>query len=229
MKIIVFDFDSTLTKSKKGSNCWRRVWEFLGDVAKDDELYNMYANNEITNQQWFDLINVNFIEKGLKKQAMQTISNDLVLIDGAKETLETLYKNGIKIFILSGGVKQIIENTLKREDLLKYVESVEAYDFKFDENENFIRFVAPKHNLDDKSEYINLLLKSHKISGKDLLFVGNDTNDEDVYKSGAVTLCINPHHAKFQNKQIWNYAIEHCVNLTEILKFVEIKDFSKDN
>lgn len=222
MKIVVFDFDGTLTKSKKGSNCWRRVWEHLGDVEKDDELYNMYANKEITNQQWFDLINISFSEKGLKKQAMQTISNDLELIDGAKETLKTLYQNGIKIFILSGGVKQIIENTLTREDLLKYVEKIEAYDFKFDKDDNFTHFVAPKHNLDDKSEYVNMLLIEFKISGKDVLFVGNDTNDEDVYKSGAVTLCINPHHAKFQNKEIWNYAIEHCNNLKEILKFADL-------
>ena len=222
MKVVVFDFDGTLTKSKKGSNCWRRVWQYLGDVETDDKLYNMYANKEITNQQWFDLINQNFIEKRLDKQAMEIISKDMEMIDGAKDTLKVLNENGIKVFVLSGGVKQIIEHTLKREGVYKFIESIEAYDFKFDKHGKFTHFVAPKHNLDVKSEYINIILKKYNLQGKDVLFVGNDSNDEEAYKSGATTLCINPHHADFNNKKIWNYTIKDCKNLTEILKFVDI-------
>ena len=34
-------------------------------------------------------------------------------------------------------------------------------------------------------------------------FVGNNKSDETVYKSGAPTLCIHPHHTDITNKIIW--------------------------
>ena len=81
-------------------------------------------------------------------------------------------------------------------------------------------FKKPKHNLEDKSEYVNLLKEEYNVSGGDVLFVGNGANDETVYKSGAVTLCINPDGANTGDRQIWNHCIENCTDLKQILKFI---------
>lgn len=53
-------------------------------------------------------------------------------------------------------------------------------------------------------------------------FVGNNKSAEPVYKSGAPTLCIHPHHTDITNKIIWQHSIPSCKNLTEILPFVQM-------
>ena len=32
MKVIVFDFDGTLTKNRKGSNCWYEIWKYIDEL-----------------------------------------------------------------------------------------------------------------------------------------------------------------------------------------------------
>lgn len=221
MKIVIFDFDGTLTKSKKGTSSWRKVWEAIDDLDYDNFLFNKFKNGEIDDDAWLELILDRYKQKGVNNQILENISSKVELQDGAVEMLKKLYDKKIKIFILSGGVKNIIEYVLKREKIYNIITSVEAYDFIFDKNKILQSFKKPEHNLEDKSEYVNLLKKEYGVSGEDILFVGNGINDETVYKSGAVTLCINPDGANSNDKQIWNYCIDNCTNLKQILKFVK--------
>ena len=62
----------------------------------------------------------------------------------------------------------------------------------------------------------------HGSSFKIFHFVGNNKSAETVCKSGAHTLCINPHHTDITNKIIWQHSIPSCKNLTEILPFVQM-------
>lgn len=225
MKAIVFDFDGTLTKSRKESNCWYEVWKYMDDLAYDDFLYKKYKNNEIDDIEWFDLIFKRYKEKGVKREYLHEISKKIELLPGAHETLKYLYDNDVKIFILSGGIRQIIEDILKRENVYNFITSIETYDLIFDNEGNLIDFKQPNfHNPENKNEYIDLLTKQYNLKSDEILFVGNGANDEKVYLSGANTLCINPDDADISNKVVWHNAIENCGNLVEILKFCDIKD-----
>lgn len=54
------------------------------------------------------------------------------------------------------------------------------------------------------------------------MFVGNSDNDEDVYKTGVKTLCINPLEADYKNKVLWNNYIKKSNSLRDIMQFVEM-------
>ncbi len=224
MKAVIFDFDGTLTKSKKGSNCWYKIWEEINDLDYDAFLYNKFLNNQITTDEWYNLIMQRYKQKGVNQQMLETISTRIELLDGVHETLSLLYNNNIKIYVLSGGIKQIIQPVLVREDILKYITSVEAYTINFDKIGKINGYGKPKHNLESKNEYVEIIKNELKIDAKDILFVGNGKNDEDVYKSGAKTLCINPDDADITNKTFWTYGIQNCTNLKQILKFISIKN-----
>ena len=134
MKAVIFDFDGTLTKTKKGSNCWYKIWEYIDDLEYDSYLYNKFKNKEISDTQWFKLIFERYKEKNVQKKYLENIALKIKFLPGTYKTLEQLYKNGIKIFILSGGVRQIIESVLNREKILPFVTSLESYDLIFDKN-----------------------------------------------------------------------------------------------
>lgn len=224
MKAIVFDFDGTLTKNRKGSNCWYEIWKYIDDLDYDNFLYTKFKNKEIDDATWMKLIIKRYKEKDVQREYLHEISKKLELLPGSYETLEKLYKNGIKIFILSGGVKQIIEDVLKRENMGKFIASIEGYDLIFDSLGKLIDYKSPSlHNPENKNEYIELIKKQYNLKNNEILFVGNASNDEKVYLSGVKTLCINPDDANFSNKIIWNNAIENCENLLEILPFCELE------
>ena len=220
MKAVIFDFDGTLTKSRKGSNCWYEVWKYLDDLKYDDYLYGMYKHKEINDQQWFDLIVKRYIEKGVKRQYLTEIANTIEVIDGAQQTLKILHDNGVKVFILSGGIRQIIEDILEREQIREYITAIESYDLLFDKEGNLTGFQRPKsHNPENKNECVDLIKREYRLAKDDVLFVGNGANDEKVYLSGVDTLCINPDDADITNQTVWHHSIENCENLSQILEF----------
>ncbi len=224
MKAIVFDFDGTLTNCQKGSNCWYEIWKYINDLEYDDFLYNKYKRKEIDNKKWLDLIFKRYKEKNVKREYLYEISKGIELLPGTYETLEYLYDNGIKIFVLSGGVRQIIYDVLKREKVDKFITSIEAYDLIFNNEGKLIDYKYPNlHNLENKNEYIELLKQIYNLKGEEILFVGNGANDETVYLSGVKTLCINPDKANISNKLVWNNNIEKCENLLQILNYCDMK------
>ena len=41
-KIVIFDYDGTLTKSEKGTNTWFNMWKALDDLETDEKFYSMF-------------------------------------------------------------------------------------------------------------------------------------------------------------------------------------------
>lgn len=227
MKAIVFDFDGTLTKSPKGSNCWYKVWEEIDDLEIDNLYYGMRKRNEINDDEWLNLIVKRYIKKGVNLKICQKVSGKIKLQDDLDKTFEILKEKGILVFILSGGIKPIVKLSLNK--FVSYIESIEAYDFDFDKKGKLKSFFKPFHNLEAKEEYIEYIKKKHNLSKGEILFVGNGQNDETVYKSGVKTLCINPDDADYKNKKYWTNYIQKCGSLLEILPFVsEVKNADQD-
>lgn len=222
MKAIVFDFDGTLTKSRKGSNCWYEVWKYMDDLAYDDYLYSKYKRKEIDDKKWFELIFERYQEKDVRREYLHDISKKIEILPGTYETLKKLHEEDVKIFILSGGIRQIIEDILKREKVEKFITSIETYDLIFDKQGKLIDYKRPNlHNPENKNEYIELIKKNYGFKSDEVLFVGNGANDEKVYLSGAKTLCINPDDADISNKTVWHNGIENCENLTQTLDYIK--------
>ena len=217
-KVVVFDFDGTLSKRGDKINSWAKVWAALNDEETDYKYYKMFKNGEIDDEQWDKLVEKRFFELGLKEKMLDGIAEKIQLIPGLDDTFKILKNNHIKIYVLSGGVKNLIVTALKPYEEL--ITNIEGRWFSF-QNGNFAGFDDMDKRLDEKHNYINYLKEKHGIKGEEVLFVGNGANDQTVYLSGARTLCINPDDADYKNKKYWDFYIENCENLTEIIPFLE--------
>lgn len=221
LKAIVFDFDGTLTQNRKGSNCWQEVWKCIDELSYDDFLYQKYARHEIDIKQWFDLVIERFKEKNVELKNLHNIAKTIKLLPGVYQTFKHLYDDGVKIFVLSGGIRQIIDKVLKRAKVDKFITSIQTYDLIFDSHDKLTGYTHPDHNLENKNQYIEQLKQKYNLKNSEILFVGNGANDEAVCLSGVDTLCINPDGTDFSNKNIWHNAIENCENLTQIIKYCD--------
>lgn len=215
-KVVIFDFDGTLSSSD-GSCSWARVWKALDDIETDKKFYHMFASGEIDDATWLKLIEERFRELNLRKSLCSSLANEIKLIPGINETFNLLNQNNVKIYILSGGVRNLIEIALAPFE--KHITRIEGYQFVFN-GENFLKIEKANEPFDDKHKYVDQIKKENDVSGNEILFVGNGANDQTVYLTGARTLCINPDDADYTNKKYWNNYIKNCKNLTEIIKFL---------
>ncbi len=213
-KYVVFDFDGTLTITKKGSNSWYNIWNYLDALDEDEYLYNQYKNGEFDYKGWVIRCIDSYKKHKLEKSVMKTLAKNINLINDIEEIFRLFHKLDIKIYIMSQGVKNIINIALK--NVLQYISDIEGVELFFDEN-NIVS--GASYRIEDKQDYIQDIMLQENCSPEDILFIGNGQNDETVYKTGVETLCLNADDADSNNKMFWTNAIE-TNTLSDILRYV---------
>ena len=214
-KVLIFDFDGTLSISN--ANCWSRIWKAINKLDLDKMYYNMFNENKITYSEWLNLCVKAFIDNGVDKAFIDNIASKIQLLKHVREVFEWLKDKNIKIYVLSGGIKNLIDYSLK--DYLSFVEEVDAAEFVFDGN-NLIGYIDTTFNPENKQEYIRDLIIKNNLNPNSVLFVGNGKNDETSKLVGVKTLCLNADDTDHKNKKIWdNYVFTD--DLCDIQKFID--------
>lgn len=219
-EIVIFDFDGTLTDGKSTRTTWETIWTSLGyDVGECRKLHKKFDSKEITHSEWCNITTKKFKDKNLHKNILDNISNNIQMIDGVSETFNYLVKKNIKICIVSGSILYIIKNVLK--ELNMYVDDIKANDFKFSSEGYLEDIIGTAYDFEGKADYVRKKAETLKISTKDILFIGNSFNDRFVHESGARTLCINPKLTDISDHIVWNYNIQECNDLREIIDYIK--------
>ncbi len=218
-KLAIFDFDGTLTKSNKGGNCWRYVWEDINAVEVDDKLYKEFKEGRFDSHVWASKVTEEFRKRGVKKSTIQRLSNNINIRDGVEETFAFLKSQGVKIYVLSGGIKSMIEYSLKNS--ISYITNIEAEDLSYDSNDLVNGVIHLDHDTENKKEFITKIIKKNNLMPEQVFFMGNADNDESAHQAGVKTLCVNPDNTNPYDKNYWDHYIENIQNLKEILPFID--------
>lgn len=219
IQAVIFDFDGTLTKTKLRTT-WESLWEILGyDVQECRTLHRQYDKGNLTHQEWCDKTAEKFIEKKLTRQQVLEFAKQIKLVAGCKKTLQAIKDRNIKLYIVSGSIKEIIENVLGSTHSL--FTEIKANEFIFDIQTSILnKIIGTEYDFIGKANYIKCIANRLGIATSDILFIGNSNNDVWAYQSGAKTLCINPTGTNYHDDTIWHDAIVECKNLSEILPFI---------
>lgn len=217
-KLIIFDFDGTLTKPDKIDNSWARIWNRIGLLGEDERLYKLYKSKKLTYRQWVDQVIEVFRQNKVDKSMFASLAKEIKLLNNCKKVFKIFYEKGIKICILSGGVKNIIDEKVKKFN--KYITDIEAGSLTVDDSGIVNGFVITGTNIENKSDFILQQMRKYNLKKEEIIFVGNSFNDEDACKSGVTTICINPFETNYQDKTIWTHYIKQTNDLSFILPFI---------
>jgi len=216
-KVVVFDFDGTLTHQNRGITTWGMLWEELGyPISECGKYHKKFSSNEITHKEWCDITKEKFVEKGISPNTLVDVANKIKLLDGVEETFKCLYEKGVDIYILSGSIEKIIKLVLS--DSFEYIKQISANDLKFKGND-LLEIRGTKYDFEGKSDFIEEKIEELGIKPNEVMFVGNSFNDKHAHLSGAETLCINPYLVNPYTK-VWTYHEEDGVtDLTKLKKY----------
>lgn len=219
-KAIIFDFDGTLTKPHKFPNSWARLWHKIGCQEEDDILYGKFNNKEITYDEWLEECLKIFRRERVCKKDFQEISKDTSLVDFFDEYMHTLANNNVSVYVLSGGIGNVIE--CKLENYKKQIKEIICDKFKLDEHEIVCGYESIPQSLAKKSKVVYSILEKDKLSKDEVVFIGNGANDEEVYLTGVKTICVNPDcNAHPENKTFWKEYIKDCNDIRKTLNFID--------
>lgn len=228
-KIVVFDFDGTL--SKKGKNIWREMWRSVGADLGPDSLYSQLYKNfiakRISYNDWCNLTCDYLRYKNFNRKQFFSIVNNYELNEGFYEFIGTLNRAGYKMHIVSGGVHQAICNKLKRGVL--FFDSINANSVEFDDNGIICKINATKYDFEGKAQFVKNLILTQNVKPENILFIGNGNNDEWVSRAGCKTLCINPDQTNSNNKDVWHDSIDNVNNLKQLLPKIFNEKFGERN
>ena len=219
-KIVVFDFDGTLTKPRIDSNTWELMWTILGyDVSECEKYHKQFSNDEISHDEWCEITEKMFIQAGCNKQHIKEAARGAELVDDVGDVIMELKSKGIMLYIVSGSIKQYVECVLGRE-LAGCFSEIKANRFTFDDQGMLDGIIGTPYDFEGKARFVNKIIQATGVSPKDILYVGNSFNDEFIYTTGVETLCINPKNTDFYNNKIWHNYIRRLKSLREILPYV---------
>lgn len=220
MKTIVFDFDGTLTQ--KSHEIWTKMWERIDALDVDYEIYCKYRDKEIDYVKWCELIEIEYKKRGFSKDMLFEVADGMILMEHLEETLYTLKDNGYALYIISGGVEEVVKSKLG--DLTKYFDGIYACGFKFDDNGLLTHIVPTRYDDEGKKLFIDEYCANTKTNPREITFIGNGDNDEYVYLSGCHTICLNPgKKTRFEDSTIWHNVIDNTKDMRDILKYLEIR------
>jgi phosphoserine phosphatase len=224
-KAVVFDFDGTLTLKVDdhfGRTTWERMWIELGyDIRLCSKYFTQYLKGEIGHQEWCDITADYFKRRGFCKQHLVGLAKGIILVPGLQETLERLATDGLKLYIASGSIFQLIELILGKS--IKHFSDIQANTMTFDKQGMLLNIIGTKYDFEGKATYIELIAKENHFSTANMIYIGNSINDVSAYKSGADTLCVNPHFTDPTNKTQWKDNIPNMSNLAEIMDYINIQ------
>ncbi len=220
-KVVVFDFDGTLTTRTDDQTTWETIWVRLGyPINECAQLHKRFQQKEFAHQQWCDMTADKFRARGFRLQQLETIATETRLVNGAKETIETLRNAGLKLFILSGSIKQLIKRVLGNS--YDSFDEVRANEMIFDASGVISRIIGTPYDFEGKATFLKRVIEENELSPLDVLFVGNSCNDVWASQSGVRTLCVNPRFTDPDEESEWTYAIRKMDNLAQVLTFVKI-------
>jgi HAD superfamily phosphoserine phosphatase-like hydrolase len=218
-KVVLFDFDGTLTRHTDNLTTWEKIWIYLKyNINECSRLHRRYSTSEITHREWCELTEKKFRAKKLHIDDMKKIASEIQLVNGTRDVIEKLAKANVKMYIVSGSIKHIIKQVLG--DLYGYFEDVKANDFTFDNKSLLKSIIGTKYDFEGKADYIAQIIKENNINSIEALFIGNSLNDEWAHQSGVQTLCVNPTMTNPDHPFQWTYCIRTMDNFNEILPFL---------
>lgn len=218
IKAIIFDFDGTISMPCKYSNGWSKIFEKIHMESEDERLYKLHKEGKLNYDEWENEILKIYRDCGVNSKFFKDIAKDTILLKNTTKVFKALYKKGIKIIILSGGIKNIIILALGKA--CKYVYRIEAQEFLFDKDMVVNDIKKLDHYVEDKSQFTSYVLDMLELHPDQVVFFGNDENDEDVYKTEVKTICINPITKNYNDRRIWSEVILKTDDLSSILAYL---------
>jgi len=110
-------------------------------------------------------------------------------MEGAKETLDKLKKQGIKLAIISGSLDFILEYALP--NYKEYFDEVFLSKIHFDKQGNITKIEATEYDMKKKADALKIIAERENLQLKECVFVGDHHNDIKIAEEAGLAIAFD--------------------------------------
>lgn len=196
IKMIVFDGEGTLfDKLLKGSGVWQEPFDILGIPEKHEPLERRFKTNDFSYTDWCHETFLVWRAHGLTEAQFLKIVKRQPFMDGAKEVVVELHRQGYKLGMITGSVNDLAERVQKE---LGIDEAVAHCNLRFKDGKlDDWQFLDS--NYKGKADALVRMAGKFGIEPSECGFVGDGENDIDVMKIAGFSVAFNPKSQKVRD------------------------------
>ncbi|MFC1742165.1 HAD family hydrolase [Nanoarchaeota archaeon] len=185
-KLVCFDLDGTLVDDT--IFIWQTLHDFFGtDKEKRREVIDKFEKGEITYSEWANIDALMFREKGATKEQIAEAISALRLMDGARETVAELKKNGLKLAVISGSISIVLDVLFPDHPF----DDVMINYFDFDPSGVISGCRATKFDFEHKATGLLQIAEREGFDSSECVFVGDNHNDIKAAETAGLSIAFN--------------------------------------
>lgn len=193
--LVAFDVDGTLVRGPDDRTVWELLNErFTGTAEHNRERYALYRAGKLSYADWVTLDVSGWRDAGALRDEMIAGLGPLQLVDGVRETLETLRDAGSRLVAISGTIDFMLDHLLPDPPF----DEVYCNHIGFDEEGRIDHWEATPFDMEGKGRLLRTLSLRDGIPLERCAFVGDSANDLWIAREAGFSLAFNPKSAELE-------------------------------
>ena len=201
-KLVCFDIDGTLVLEHKErmlahagylephefeDSVWILLHRYFNVMKEAKEQYNAYHKGMISYKDWVEKNIMLWKEAGANEEIINHVFSEFTMpMPGAIETLRELKAAGIKMAVISGGLKSVATHHFKNE-----FSPVFANDIIYNEQGTIVGAIATPYDFGGKLRGMHEACAMHGVTPAETVFIGDNINDFQVMEEVGLGIAFN--------------------------------------
>ena len=181
IKLVIFDVDGTIVQGYS----WQHIHKRLGTWHRAKEYRDQFFKNRITYEEWARRDALLWKNQPLTK--IRKIVRGMPYTEGAEQTLSVLKERGIKLYLLSAGLRQVAERIHNEIGSHGYAANTLVSKDGYLTGE-----VVVKVPFNGKGKHLPTILQRFNLTAQECAAVGDDRSLVPLFKKVALAIAFNP-------------------------------------
>ncbi len=187
-KLVCFDLDGTVIDET--IFIWQTLHEALGtDKELRKKALDSFFSGKITYADWAQHDFQMWKDAGGDKATILKAIKPLRLMNGAKDVIKSLKKQGVKLAIISGSIDVALSHVLP--DYRSYFDDVFINKLVFDSSGELVEMIPTPYDFEHKASALKEICEREGILPSECVFVGDHDNDVFIAELAGLSIAFN--------------------------------------
>ncbi|HEX6851440.1 MAG TPA: HAD family phosphatase [Candidatus Polarisedimenticolaceae bacterium] len=193
--LVAFDVDGTLVEHPEEKTVWEVLnARFLGADDLNRERYAAYKAGRLSYAEWVTLDVGGWRDAGATRGSMLESLGPLRLVDGARESLDALKREGVRLAVISGTLDFLLDALFPDHPF----DEVYCNRVVFDDAGRIDHWHATPFDMGGKAVALRAIASREGIPLARCAFVGDHANDLDAARLAGFAIAFNPKDAQLE-------------------------------